>query len=58
MIVLIYCEQQFKRMESFAEIVQVLVTIEAGQIEQQPIQRWKAAGGTHREPLGKFQRAY
>jgi len=41
--VLLYCEQQFKRVKGFAGIAQVLVTIEAEQMEQQPLQTKKAA---------------
>jgi len=38
--VLLYCEQQFKRMNGFAEIAQVIATIEA---EPQGVQTRKAA---------------
>ena len=41
--VLLYCEQQFKRVKGFAGIAQVLETIEAEQMEQQPVQTKKAA---------------
>lgn len=39
--VLLCCDQQFKCVKSFAGIVQVLGTIEAGQIERQPLQTKK-----------------
>ena len=39
--VLLCCDQQFKRVKSFAEIVQVLGTVEAGQIARQPLQTKK-----------------
>ena len=41
--VLLYCEQQFTRVKGFAGIAQVLATIEAEQMEQQPVQTKKAA---------------
>ena len=41
--VLLYCEQQFKRVKGFAGIAQVLTTIEAEHAEPQPVQTKKAA---------------
>ena len=41
--VLLYCEQQFKRVKGFAGIAQVLATIEAEHVEQQLVQTKKAA---------------
>ena len=41
--VLLYCEQQFKRVKSFAEIAQVMATIEAEHMGQQPVQTKQAA---------------
>lgn len=41
--VLLYCEQQFKRVKGFAGIAQVLATIEAERTEPQPVQTKKAA---------------
>lgn len=41
--VLLYCEQQFKRVKGFAGIAQVMATIEAEQAELQPVQTRKAA---------------
>lgn len=38
---LLCCDQQFKRVKSFAGIEQVLGTIEAWQIERQPLQTKK-----------------
>lgn len=39
--VLLCCDQQLKRVKSFAGIVQVIGTIEAGKIERQPLQTKK-----------------
>ncbi len=41
--VLLYCEQQFKRVKGFAGIAQVMATIEAEHAEPQPAQTKKAA---------------
>lgn len=41
--VLLYCEQQFKRVKGFAGIAQVIATIEAEHAEQQQVQTKKAA---------------
>jgi transposase-like protein len=41
--VLLYCEQQFKRVKGFAGIAQVIATIEAEHAEPQPTQTKKAA---------------
>ena len=41
--VLLYCEQQFKRVKGFAGIAQVLATIEAKHAEQHLVQTKKAA---------------
>ncbi len=41
--VLLYCEQQFKRVKGFAGIAQVLATIEAEQVEPQSASTKKAA---------------
>jgi transposase-like protein len=41
--VLLYCEQQFKRVKGFAGIAQVMATIEAEHTEPQPVQTKKAA---------------
>ena len=41
--VLLYCEQQFKRVKGFAGIAQVIATIEAERTEPQPVQTKKAA---------------
>jgi transposase-like protein len=41
--VLLYCEQQFKRVKGFAGIAQVMATIEAEHMGQQPVQTKKAA---------------
>ena len=41
--VLLYCEQQFKRVNGFAGITQVLATIEAEHAEPQPAPKKKAA---------------
>lgn len=41
--VLLYCEQQFKRVKGLAGIAQVLATIETEQAEPQPVQTKKAA---------------
>ena len=41
--VLLYCEQQFKRVKGFAGIAEVIATIEAEHAEQQPVQTKKAA---------------
>ncbi len=41
--VLLYCEQQFKRMKGFSGIVQILATLEAERTELQPVQTKKAA---------------
>ena len=41
--VLLYCEQQFKRVKGFAGIAQVIATIEAEQAEPQSAPTKKAA---------------
>jgi transposase-like protein len=41
--VLLYCEQQFKRVKGFAEMAQVMATIEAEYAEKQPSSTTKAA---------------
>jgi hypothetical protein len=41
--VLLYCEQQFKRVKGFAAIAQVIATIEAEHAEPQSTQTKKAA---------------
>ena len=42
-MVLLYCEQQFKRVKGFAGIAQVIATIEAEHAEPQMVQPKKAA---------------
>jgi len=44
-MVLLYCEQQFNRVKGFAGIAQALATIEAEQMEQQPVQTEVAPAG-------------
>jgi len=45
--VLRYCEQQFNRVKGFADIAQILATIEAEQAEPQSAPTKKAARNNH-----------